>query len=98
MNEIEQIKQDIADMKARNTRVESDKAWETSISRKVAILVLTYVVAVVVLYIIGVSAPYFNALIPTLGFFLSVQSLPFLKKIWIRKHIIRKGIGGRMRY
>ena len=69
MNEIEQIKQDIADMKARNTRVESDKAWETSISRKVAILVLTYVVAVVVLYIIGVSAPYFNALIPTLGFF-----------------------------
>ena len=44
--EIEQIKQ-------RNQKVELDKKWETSVTRKVCICILTYLVVVVYSYLIN---------------------------------------------
>ena len=90
MEEIEQIKKEITDIKERNVRVEADKAWETSRFRMSSILILTYVVATLVMYILEIQKPFLNSLIPTMGFFLSVQSLPFLKKIWIKRYLERK--------
>ena len=46
MDELEQIKSDIEQIKQRNARVEADKAWETSLFRKILIAVLTYIVIV----------------------------------------------------
>lgn len=66
--------------------MEADKAWETSIFRVISITAGTYIIAGLVLYAIGNEYPLRNALIPTLGYFLSTQSLPFLKKRWIDKH------------
>jgi len=86
MNEIEELKKEIELIKERNKRVELDKDWEISLFRKISIILITYILATAVMYVIGVEKPYINSLIPTLGFFLSVQSLPFLKKIWIKKH------------
>jgi len=77
------IENDIAEIKSRNARVEADKAWETSLCRKISILVITYALATIVMWVIGVPQPYLNALIPTLGFFLSTLSLGFAKKYWI---------------
>lgn len=71
-------------MKQRNLRVEADKAWETSTFRILSICVITYIIAAVVMYFIGVQNVFLNALIPTLGYFLSTQSLPAIKAWWIK--------------
>lgn len=82
MTNIEQIKQEIEQIKQRNQRVEADKAWETSLTRKVSIAILTYIVVVIFFYVIKIDKPFINAIVPTIGFVLSTQSLPFIKRIW----------------
>ena len=83
MLEIENIKKEISLIKERNKKVEADKSWETSKFRIVFIVIMTYIITAVVFYLIGVRNFLLNALIPTLGFFLSTQSLPFIKRWWI---------------
>lgn len=75
----------LALIEERNKRVELEKAWETSFTPTISILIITYVLATVVMYIIDVPKPYINSIIPTLGYFLSVQSLPMIKKVWMRR-------------
>lgn len=76
----ERIKQ----IEERNKRVELDKAWETSTVRIFSISLITYIVAVVLLYIIDAPKPFLSALVPVLGFILSTQSIPFIKKLWLK--------------
>ena len=83
MSEIESLKKEIGLIKERNVRVETDKAWETSVFRIVSIVIMTYIITAIVFYLIGVNNFLFNAFIPTLGFYLSTQSLPFIKKWWV---------------
>lgn len=80
---LEKLKQEIANIKQRNKKVEADKAWETSLFRKISILISTYLLASLVMYVIKVERVFFNALIPTLGYFLSTLTMPLLKKWWI---------------
>ena len=68
----------------RNKRVELDKAWEKSFTRILSICIITYLAAFLVLYSIGASESYLSALIPVLGFILSTQSIPFIKKYWVK--------------
>lgn len=86
MDSLEQLTKDVEVIKKRNGRVEMDKAWETSLSRKTLVLVITYIVASLVMYAIGVSDPHINSLIPTIGFFLSTLTFAFVKNWWIAKH------------
>ncbi|MBI2411203.1 MAG: hypothetical protein HYV32_04905 [Candidatus Kerfeldbacteria bacterium] len=90
MNEpiIQQFEERIQKIEKRNKRVEADKAWETSWFRVFSICAITYVVAAFVMWIIGVQRVYLNALIPVVGYFLSTQSLPAIKKWWVRKYNI----------
>lgn len=74
----------IRQIEERNKRVELDKAWETSLARIATISIITYIVAVIVLCIIKASNPFLGAFVPVLGFILSTQSLPFIKKLWMR--------------
>jgi len=76
------IEQEIKKIKERNKRVEQDKAWETSKTRKVSIAVLTYFVMVLVMYSLKMDSPFIGAIIPTLGFTLSTFSLDFIKEYW----------------
>jgi len=85
MIEIQQLQSEIETIKLRNKRVEADKAWETSISRKIIIAILTYLVIVLFFYSSGLPNPFINAIVPTLGFILSTLSLPFFKEIWLKK-------------
>tara|TARA_Y100000310_G_C20599440_1_gene772245 strand:- start:1137 stop:1388 length:252 start_codon:yes stop_codon:yes gene_type:complete len=78
---------DVDSIKARNKRVEADKAWETSYTRRSIITVLTYIVIVIFLYTINAPKPWFNALVPAIGYFLSTLTMPFVKKWWIRRNI-----------
>ncbi len=87
---LEAIEAELRSLKERNARVEANKAWETSWFRILSIAVATYVIAALALLSIGNDHPYRNALIPAIGFFLSTQSLPFLKEHWIVKRLGRK--------
>jgi hypothetical protein len=66
----------------RNNRVEVDKAWETSWTRKIAIAVLTYLVVVAYLHFVIHINPWLNALVPVVGFLLSTLTISYLKKLW----------------
>jgi len=79
------IEQRLRVIEERNARVEKDKAWEVSLTRRVSISLLTYLVALVGFVSIGSSRPFLDATIPVIGFILSVQSLPILKRWWARK-------------
>jgi len=77
--------EEIEILKERNKRVELDKAWETSGTRRVVIMLLTYLVACFWLSHLGNEKPFLNALVPVGGYLLSTLSLPFVKKHWIEK-------------
>ncbi len=83
------IEQRIQKIEERNVRVEAEKAWEKSTLRVGSIMLATYIIACGILMVIGNDNPFRNALIPVLGYFLSVQSLPFLKRSWINRHLAR---------
>lgn len=71
---------------ARNQRVEIEKAWETSAARKFLIMTVTYLLVAIIFFLAKVPGFLFNALIPTLGFYLSTLSLPLVKDFWIRRY------------
>ncbi|MBR2289695.1 MAG: hypothetical protein IJ867_03615 [Clostridia bacterium] len=74
--EIEQIKQ-------RNKKVELDKAWETSWTRKICIMILTYVIVIVYSYLIrNTNHIALSSLVPVIGFTLSTLSLKFIRRLW----------------
>lgn len=83
------ISKEIEKLKERNKKVETNKAWETSKTRKLILFALTYVVAGLTFVAIGNQNPWSNALIPSIGFFLSTLSLPYLKNLW-EKHLYKK--------
>ena len=86
------LEQRLATVELRNSRVEIEKAWETSFCRRGFIAVLTYVVVVTVFLVTAVERPFLGAVIPVLGYLLSTQSLPPLKRFWIRRS--GRGISG----
>ena len=75
----------IAKLEARNRRVEADKAWETSWARRLAIMVLTYIVVVFYLHFVVHINPWINALVPVIGFTLSTLTVSFIKERWLAK-------------
>lgn len=81
---IEELEEKIKEIEKRNKRVEKDKAWETSILRKILIILLTYVFALLYLKIADTTNPYFGAVVPCVGFYLSTQSLKIVKKYWLK--------------
>lgn len=74
----------IQKIEERNKKVENDKAWETSNLRKILIIIMTYVFAVLYLKIADTTNPYFGAIVPCAGFYLSTQSINIIKKWWLK--------------
>lgn len=72
----------IVKIEERNKKVEVDKAWENSYSRKILVAVFTYIViAIYFKYVLRID-PWVNAIVPTLGFLLSTLAYPYFKEIW----------------
>jgi hypothetical protein len=84
MNNKLTIEERINKIEERNRRVETDKAWELSVIRKIVVAVLTYSVIVSFFLIAQLPNPFTNSIVPTLGYFISTLSLSFIKNIWIR--------------
>jgi len=84
MTKIKDLEREINAIKERNRRVEADKAWETSVTRKVLIAVLTYIVIVIFFYFAGLPRPFVNSIVPAVAFFISTLTIPIVKKIWLK--------------
>jgi len=78
------LEKEINLIKERNRRVESDKAWETSWERLLLISAILYITALTFMIVIGVQNVLLVALVPVLGFALSNQSLPVVKRWWLK--------------
>ncbi len=73
------------DIHERNKRVEADKAWETSLTRRSIIAVVTYLIVGFYLNLLKVDYAWLHALVPPAAYVLSTLSLGFIKTIWIEK-------------
>lgn len=84
METMSTIEERLEQIELRNKRVETDKAWETSWTRRISIAVLTYLVVVAYLYFVIKINPWLNALVPVAGFLLSTLTISYLKKLWTK--------------
>lgn len=82
MSTMEQLEQRVAAIEERNRRVELDKTWETSVTRRLLILLGTYAILGAYLWVINIPRPWLNAIVPTVGFALSTLVLTPIRKWW----------------
>jgi len=85
MDEIEELKKEIDLIKDRNKRVEIDKKWETSLTRRGLLILFTYLAIGFYLQAINIPLAWLNAIVPAVAFLLSTLTMPFFKKIWIER-------------
>jgi len=78
-----ELEKEIELIKARNRRVEADKAWETSWTRRIFIGVSTYLLIAIFLVIIKAERPFVTAIIPAVAYVVSTLSLGILKSWWL---------------
>lgn len=79
------LKDDIEKIKARNRKVEADKAWELSKTRTFFITFSIYILAFIFMAINGTTNPALNALIPSMGYLLSTSTYGILKNWWLKR-------------
>jgi len=80
------LEKEILQIKERNQRVELDKKWETSWTRKICIMILTYIVVIIYSYVIrNIDNIFLSSLVPVIGFTLSTLSLKLVRKMWEKK-------------
>ncbi|RJQ25472.1 hypothetical protein C4577_05620 [Candidatus Parcubacteria bacterium] len=86
---MENLEERIEKIEKRNQKVERDKVWETSFTRRILLIVFTYLAIAIYFEAIGVDRPFLNAVVPATGFLLSTLTLPYFKHIW-EKYIYKK--------
>ncbi|OGC91712.1 hypothetical protein A2876_04475 [Candidatus Amesbacteria bacterium RIFCSPHIGHO2_01_FULL_48_32b] len=86
MTDFSKLKERLRKIEERNKRVETDKAWETSYTRRFFIALFTYLSISLYMNAINIDKPWLNAIIPTVGFLLSTLTIPIIKEFW-KKHI-----------
>lgn len=87
---MDSIEERVAKIELRNGSVEADKAWETSWTRGGLIALFTYIIVGIFLTIIHVPNPWISAFVPVIGFTLSTVTLPFFKRLWIKRAYSRE--------
>lgn len=83
---MQNLEKEIEEIKQRNKRVELDKSWEKSWTRRICIGILTYIVVVIYSYSISkIANVWLSSLVPVIGFGLSTLSLKAVRKVWEKK-------------
>ncbi len=81
--DINELQKEIEKIKEGNKKVELDKAWETSWTRRFCIMILTYIVVVVYSIVIrNTDSSWLSSLVPVIGLTLSTLSLKLVRNIW----------------
>lgn len=84
MTFLKELEKRVKNIEDRNKKVELDKAWEVSYTRRFILVVFTYVSIGFYLQAIGVNQAWLHAIVPSIAFMLSTLTMPFFKKLWIR--------------
>lgn len=84
MKSLKELENEIEAIKERNKRVEADKAWETSLVRRIFISVSTYILISLFMFVLGVEKPLLSAIIPAIAYLISTLSLGILKSWWVK--------------
>lgn len=86
MEKIQELEKELNEIKERNKRVELDKKWETSMTRKLCICVLTYIVVIIYQTLISKTQNVLlTSLVPVIGFTLSTLSLKIVRNVWEKR-------------
>lgn len=83
---MDSFEQRLERIEQRNATVESNKAWETSLTRRALLLLFTYILIGLYLFAIRIMHPWMNAIVPAMGFMIGTLTMPFFKKIWLKRH------------
>lgn len=74
----------VREIEKRNQRVELDKKWGTSWTRRLSVAAMTYMAVFVYLIVIDNDKPAANSIVPTAGFLLSALVMKSIRNIWQR--------------
>lgn len=78
-----ELEERLKKIEERNKRVELDKKWETSWTRKICIMLLTYIIVIIYSYLVrNYDNILLSSFVPVIGFGLSTLSLRIIRKIW----------------
>jgi len=83
------LEERIEKIEQRNRKVETDKAWETSLTRRGLLILFTYIAIGTYLQFIQIPNAWLNAIVPAVTFLLSTLTLPFFKSLW-QKYFYKK--------
>lgn len=84
--EITELRKEIELIKKRNASVETDKEWERSYLRRALVAIFTYLAISLYMWAVAIDRPFLNAIVPTVGFMLSTLTLPWFKKMWVKRN------------
>ena len=90
----EELEKEIIKIKERNKRVELDKKWETSWTRKICICILTYIVVIIYSNMINkFTNVALSSLVPVICSFKFISSCYRFRIIYIIFKISKKCLG-----
>ncbi len=79
------IEERLRRIEERNARVELDKRWETSWTRRAGVALVTYVVVSCTLMVLGHEGAWLHSIVPVIGFLLSTLALRFVRRQWVKR-------------
>ncbi len=83
---------DLSGIIDRNTRVEVDKAWETSHTRHGIIALGTYVIIGGYLQFLGIDKAWLHAAVPVIAYIVSTLTFPVFKAFWVNNIYKNNGV------
>ena len=84
MIKLKNLEKRLKNIEDRNKKVEIEKTWETSFTRRGLLVLFTYLAIGVYLQAVNIEKPWLNAIVPAVAFMLSTLTMPFFKKIWVK--------------
>jgi len=84
---LKELEKRVKNIEERNRRVELDKVWEISLTRRLLLVIFTYLAIGFYLWAIRIPNPWLNAIVPAIAFMLSTLTLPFFKKLWLKNKV-----------
>lgn len=83
---MEELDKRVNKIEQRNCKVELDKAWKTSWTRKICIAILTYIVVVIYSFLVKeFNEVWLTSIVPVIGFLLSTLSLNIVRGVWEKR-------------
>jgi len=81
---MENLEKRVLEIEERNKKVETDKSWEISWTRRILLSLFTYLAIGVYLWTIEIPWAWLNAIVPAVAFMISTFTMPFFKNIWLK--------------